>query len=211
MLLAFARQLPPCLQDQLGDRGWRTGERRGASFLLGGQTAVLLGYGAIGRRLAQLLAPFGMRLIAVRRTPTGAEGDEGVEAVTEVALDRVLPLADHVINLLPESPSTRGYMDASRFALLKPGAFFFNIGRGATVDQDALIAALRSGRVGAAYLDVVSPEPLPPDHALWSAPNCYITPHSAGGHAGEELRLVEHFLSNLHAFAEGRPLVDRLV
>jgi len=79
------------------------------------------------------------------------------------------------------------------------------------VDQDALIAALRSGRVGAAYLDVTQQEPLPPEHALWSTPNCYITPHSAGGHAGEELRLVEHFLTNLHAFAEGQPLADRLV
>jgi phosphoglycerate dehydrogenase-like enzyme len=151
-----------------------------------------------------------MRLIAIRRAPTGKEDREGVEAVTEDGLSRVLPLADHVIDVLPENPATRGYMDASRFGLLRPGTLFYNIGRGATVDQEALLAALRTGRVGAAYLDVTSPEPLPPEHPLWSAPHCYNTPHSAGGHSGEGLRLVEHFLSNLDAFREGRPLADRV-
>jgi phosphoglycerate dehydrogenase-like enzyme len=210
MMLAFARQLPQCLEEQRGDRAWRTAPRRKASFLLNGQTTLFLGYGAIGRRLAQLLAPFRMRLIAVRRSPTGAEAEQGVEAVTEAELDRMLPQADHVVNLLPESPSTQGYMTPARFDRMKPGALFYNIGRGATVDQKALLAALESGQVGAAYLDVTSPEPLPADHPLWSEPNCFITPHSAGGHAGETLRLVEHFLSNLNAFREGRPLHDRV-
>lgn len=210
MMLALARQLPQCLGDQWGDRGWPTGERRANSFLLGGQTVLLLSYGAIGRRLAQLLAPFGMRLLAVRRNPTGEEAAEGVEALRESELEGALAQADHVVNILPESPSTRGFMDSARFASMKPGALFYNIGRGATVDQEALLDALKSGQVGAAYLDVTSPEPLPPDHPLWSAPNCFITPHSAGGHAGEALRLVEHFLANLNAYREGRDLLGQV-
>jgi phosphoglycerate dehydrogenase-like enzyme len=210
MMLSLARQLPQCHDDQRDGNAWRTAPRREAAFLLNGQTTLFLGYGAIGRRLAQLLAPFGMRLIAIRRKPTGAEAEEGVEAVTETELERVLSLADHVVNILPESPSTQGYMDASRFDRMKPGAIFYNIGRGATVNQEALIMALESGRVGYAYLDVTSPEPLPADHPLWSAPNCFITPHSAGGHAGETLRLVEHFLSNLAAYRDGRTLEDQV-
>jgi phosphoglycerate dehydrogenase-like enzyme len=91
------------------------------------------------------------------------------------------------------------------------GARVYNIGRGTTVDQDALLAALSSGRVASAYLDVTDPEPLPPDHPLWTAPNCFITPHSAGGHAGEDERLVRHFLRNLAAFEQGEPLADRVM
>jgi phosphoglycerate dehydrogenase-like enzyme len=208
MMLALARQLPRCLEDQRKDQSWHGGEVRSRSFLLNGQAALFLGFGAIGQRLAQLLAPYDMRIIAVRRT---RRGDEGVEIVGEEELDRVLPLADHVVNLLPESPSTGDYVNTERLGKMKPGALFYNIGRGATVDQEALVAALESGQVGAAYLDVTSPEPLPPGHALWTAPNCYITPHSAGGHSGEHERLVAHFLTNLRAFEKGEALQDKVV
>ena len=205
MMLAFARQMPACLEQQRDAHSWRTGELRAHSFLLTGQTTLFLGFGAIGRRLAELLTPFGMRLIAVRRTP---RGDEGVEIVGEEDLETVLPLADHVVNLLPESEATRGFMDTARFARMKPGAFFYNIGRGATVDQDALRHVLETGALTAAYLDVTSPEPLPPDHPLWTAPHCYITPHTAGGHANERERLVAHFVQNLQAFERGEALTD---
>jgi phosphoglycerate dehydrogenase-like enzyme len=85
------------------------------------------------------------------------------------------------------------------------------VGRGTTVDQTALLAALQSGRLAAAYLDVTDPEPLPVDHPLWSAPNCYITPHSAGGHRTEPMRLAGHFLDNLRRFERGEPLLDRVI
>src|SRR5437588_848614 len=78
--------------------------------------------------------------------------------------------ADHVIDVLPAAPGTERFFDAARFAALKPGAMFYNVGRGTTVDQEALLGALASGRVAAAYLDVTTPEPLPPDHPLWTAP-----------------------------------------
>jgi phosphoglycerate dehydrogenase-like enzyme len=103
------------------------------------------------------------------------------------------------------------YFDADKFQRMKPGALFYNIGRGSTVDQEALLAALGSGRLAAAYLDVMTPEPLPPDHPLWSAANCYITPHSAGGQNGEMRDLVMRFIENLRRFTGGKELRNRIV
>lgn len=209
-LLSLARQLPQALHLQQTDRAWQSGPLRADSFLLNSQTILFLGYGAIGRRLAELLAPLKMRVIALRRSlPTHPE-ENGVEVIGEASLAEALGQADHVMNVLPESSSTQGFVTADRLAQCKPGAFFYNIGRGATVDQTALIAALQSGQIGAAYLDVTTPEPLPPTDPLWSAPHCFITPHSAGGHKGEAERLVRHFLTNLRAWETGQTLVDRV-
>jgi phosphoglycerate dehydrogenase-like enzyme len=91
------------------------------------------------------------------------------------------------------------------------GAVFYNIGRGTTVAQDALLDALRSGRLGAAWLDVTEPEPLPDEHPLWAEPNCFITPHVAGGHVGEAKTLVRHFLKNFDRFICRKPLLDRVM
>ena len=176
--------------------------------LLGGEMAFIYGFGAIARRLVEILAPLRMRLVGVRRA---VRGDEGIPIVTTAQADERLGEADHVINILPESESTRHFFAAERFARFRKGARFYNVGRGATVDQDALLAALRDGHIESAYLDVIDPEPLPPAHALWHTPNCWITPHVAGRHANEEERLVRHFLMNLEAFEKGRPLVDRVI
>jgi phosphoglycerate dehydrogenase-like enzyme len=97
------------------------------------------------------------------------------------------------------------------FEQFRPGAAFYNIGRGSTVDQAALGDALSTGRVRAAYLDVTDPEPLPAEHPLWRAPGCIITPHSAGGHAGEAGRLIGHFAGNLLRFSSGAALSDRVL
>ena len=94
---------------------------------------------------------------------------------------------------------------------MKPTAILYNIGRGATVDQDALAQALRSGHLGAAWLDVTEPEPLPNGHPLLSAPNCFITPHIGGGQHAEAEALVNHFLGNLRRYSEGAPVVDRIM
>lgn len=212
MMLALARQLPQCLETQRTDREWRIGPRRAASYLLdGSQTVLLLGFGAIGRRLAELLAPLGVRVIAVRRSVPESGRENGVEVIGEGQLNGTLSIADHVVNVLPESPSTIGFVSAERIARMKPGARLYNVGRGTTLDQEALMAALHSGQVGAAYLDVTDPEPLPPDHPLWTTPNCFITPHSAGGHLGEHERLTRHFLNNLAAFVKGEALEDRVI
>ena len=94
---------------------------------------------------------------------------------------------------------------------MRNGAVFYNIGRGTTVDQEALSDALRSGRLSAAYLDVTDPEPLPSEHPLWAMPNCFITPHTAGGHMDENEALVSHFLENLRFFVSGSPLINRII
>lgn len=208
MMLALARQLPQSLQGQWTNRSWPYHERRLASRLLGGEMVLLYGYGAIAQRLTELLAPYRMRLVGVRRT---VRGDEPIEMIAESEADRMLPQADHVINMLPENPSSLGYFGADRFRRMGRGARFYNIGRGPTVDQPALIAALGAGQLDAAYLDVTDPEPLPPDHPLWTAPNCFICPHTGGGHREESVRLVQHFLTNLGAFEAGEPLVDRVM
>ncbi len=208
MILAFARQLLPSYHTQLHDQGWPYEARRSGSRLLRGQTLTLLGFGAIGRRLAELLAPFEVKLYALRRQ---RRSEPGVHVVGEEQLTRVLGESDHVVNVLPENEATRNYVNARRLACCKAGARFYNVGRGATVDQDALIEALQAGRIGAAYLDVMTPEPLPPGHRLWSTPNCYLTPHSAGGRHQVATELVRHFLANLARFEAGTALTDRVL
>ena len=208
MMLAVGRQLLPAYETQLGDHGWPQPGIRAGSRLLKGSTVVMLGFGAIGRRLAQLLVPFDVRIYALRRQ---IRSELGVHVVPEEDLTKVLGAADHVVNLLPENEATRNYVNARRIACFRPGARFYNVGRGATVDQRALIEALQSGRIGAAYLDVTSPEPLPPGDPLWTAPHCFITPHTAGGRNDENLELVRHFLANLAAFEKGAPMNDRVL
>ncbi len=207
-MLALARNLPEQLRNQDGPRAWRYLEDRFTNRVLTGQSVLLLGYGAIGRRLAELLAPFGGRVTAYRRTP---RGDEGVTVVTDTGLPAALASADHVVNLLPDSPATQQFMNAARFAQMKPGARFYNVGRGTTVEQDALMAALQSGRVGGAYLDVMEPEPLPPEHPLWDAPNCFLTCHIGGGTGDQDEKLVRHFLDNLRLLQAREPLIDRVI
>jgi phosphoglycerate dehydrogenase-like enzyme len=208
MMLALARRLPQCVVDQQTTRPWHAAEHRIRSRVLTGQSALIVGYGAIGRRLVELLAPLRMNVVCVRRRPAG---DEGVRVVPQDRIAEWLPQADHVVNILPENAETVGFFGAGRIAAIKRGGAFYNIGRGTTVNQDALIAALRSGHVAAAYLDVTDPEPLPPDHPLWSAPNCFITPHTAGGRDDEFEHLVRHFLENLRRLEAGQPLRDRVV
>ena len=207
-MLALVRNLPLQLRNQDGPREWRYLEDRFTASVLTGQDVLLLGFGAIGRRLAELLAPFGGRVTAYRRTPCG---DEGIRVVTGAGLASAMADADHVVNLLPDSPATQRFMNAARFAGMKRGARFYNVGRGTTVDQEALIAALTSGQVGGAYLDVMEPEPLPPAHPLWAAPNCFLTCHIGGGTGDQDVKLARHFLENLRRFEKGEPLVDRII
>ena len=207
-MLAHARKIPLGLRTRVSNADPKWQALRDASSTLRGETVLLLGFGAIAKRLAELLRPFGVKLVAFRRRP---RGDEGMPVVTEAGLRAALAEADHVVNILPESAATRRFFDGARFAQLKPGAVFYNIGRGATVDQDALLGALRSGHIGAAWLDVTDPEPLPDPHPLWAEPNCFITPHVAGGHSGEACTLVRHFLENLGRFTRGAALMDRVV
>lgn len=207
-MLAQARNLPRALQTSAANATSVWNELRSNCSTLQGHTVLILGYGAIGKRLAQLLRPFGVKLIAHRRH---ARGDEGMPVVTHHQLAGALAEADHVVNILPDNAEAEHFFDAARFAEIKRGACFYNIGRGSTVNQDALLAALRSGQLKAAWLDVSDPEPLPENHPLWREPNCHQTPHIAGGHPDEAISLVRHFLDNLHRFVRHEPLLDRVM
>ncbi|HEY0461007.1 MAG TPA: D-2-hydroxyacid dehydrogenase [Pyrinomonadaceae bacterium] len=207
MMMALARRLPESLDNQRGAKVWNYDETRRYSYLLNEQTALILGFGTIGRRIAELLTPLRMNLIGFKRT---IQGDEPVKMVSENELDAQFPLADHIINVLPANDQTLNFLNAERLSKMKKGAIVYNIGRGTTLDQTALLAEMQAGRIAAAYLDVTNPEPLPPDNPLWTTPNCYITPHSAGGFSLEKRRHVEHFLENLHRFERGVELLDRI-
>jgi phosphoglycerate dehydrogenase-like enzyme len=208
-LLAHARRLPEALANQHGPRAWPQHALRARARLLEGRSIVLVGFGSIARRLAALLAPLRPIVTGVRRR---VESDEPVPTLAwgSPEAERAIAAADFVVDLLPGGADTHRAFDAARLASLAPGAVFVNIGRGSTVDQDALAAALAGGRLAAAYLDVTEPEPLPPDHPLWTTPNCVVTPHAAGGDADEGARLVGHFLENLGRFTSGRPLLDEV-
>ncbi len=207
-MLANARQLPQNLATRTpnGSPEWLT--LRQNSRLLQGQSLLIVGYGAIGERLVELLAPFRMQVTAVRRAP---RGDEKVPTISLNDVDAALATADHVMNILPDNATSRNWFNAARFATMKPGAIFYNIGRGTTVDQDALAATLSAGHLGAAWLDVTDPEPLADDHALWSCPNCFITPHTAGGQGGETKVLIRHFIENFARHLKGETLVNRVM
>lgn len=208
MILGLARGLPAALDVQRSDRSWPMLAIRTKLPLLNGQTVLLLGFGAIARRLVELLQPLEMNLIAVRRE---VKGDEPVPTVNVSMVNEWLPRADHVVNILPANEDSKNFLNAERLASLKPGAIVYNIGRGTTLDQIALMKELRGGRIAAAYLDVTEPEPLPADHPLWDTPNCFITPHTGGGHVTEKLRQVNHFLDNLKRFELGQALRNRIL
>lgn len=210
MMLSLSRRIPQAAVNQSTSRVWKQWDERKDTWLLKGQTVLLLSYGAIAKRLCEMLAPFQMNVIAVRRN---VSGKESVKAITENELSEFLPTADHVVNILPGGDETLNYMDAAKFSQMRRGSIYYSIGRGSTTDQAAIAEALNSGHLSAAYLDVTSPEPLPSDHELWTLPNCYITPHTAGGHHDEFIRIVQQFLENLKRFESGDVilLLDRVI
>jgi len=207
MILGLARCLPRSVENQLNAKDWNQREQRFDAYLLKNQKVLLLGYGAIARRLVELLQPFEMQITALRRHQTQ---EKNVTIISGEELPKVLSETDHIVDILPDNNATKHFVNRTFLEQIKPGAVFYNIGRGTTVDQIALMSALHHGDLSAAYLDVTSPEPLPSNHALWNTPNCHITPHSGGGHRDEFDRLLRHFLDNLNAFENDEKLSDRI-
>ncbi|HEX4139396.1 MAG TPA: NAD(P)-dependent oxidoreductase, partial [Candidatus Methylacidiphilales bacterium] len=177
-LLAQMRQLPTALKVNSGLPANEKAIIAGLNVLRG-QRVTLVGFGTIARHLIRMLALFGVAITAVRRQP---RGDEGVPTVRTSRIASALANADHVIDLLPANADSEHFFNAARFRAMKRGACFYNIGRGVTVDQRALAAALRSGKLRAAWLDATTPEPIPLRHELRRLPTCHITPHLAGNH-----------------------------
>jgi len=176
---------------------------------LHGQTVLVLGLGGIGRETARLADALGMHVIGVRRSPR-----EPVPHVAELhptgSLPDLLPRADAVVITLPLTDETEGLLDGRMLAKLKPGAIVVNVGRGAVVDEAALIDALRSGQLAGAALDVFATEPLPEDSPLWTLPNVLVSPHSAALSPYEDDRIVDLFVDNLRRLLAGEPIVNRL-
>ncbi len=206
-MLAHVRRLHGLCSAQ-DDGRWSQDEllRRHPPDSLLGRTLLVAGYGATGRELALRARAFGMRVIAVKRDP--GHGTEGADTVAgPEAVDDLLPGADFVVDALPGTDATRGYFDRERLLRLKPGAFFANVGRGSTVDEDALAELLASGRLGGAGLDVFRTEPLPPESPLWEMPTVQISPHVAGvAHPALWTRLLAIFTGNLRRYLDGQPL-----
>ena len=206
-LLAQTRQLPAALKGNSGTKAHEAKIVAGLNVLRG-QHVTLVGFGTIARHLIRMLEPFGVAITAVRRKP---RGDEGVPIVTTRRVASALATADHVIDLLPDNAESENFFNAARFRAMKRGASFYNIGRGATVDQKALAAALRSGKLASAWLDVTTPEPLPLRHELRKIPTCHITPHIAGNHPTWAEEVVQRFSENLARFRKGSPLLERVI
>jgi phosphoglycerate dehydrogenase-like enzyme len=203
-VLAFARGLHTAIRRQLA-RTWAPDDL--SVVHLPDSTLGIVGLGGIGHGVAQRAAPHGMRIVAV-----DPRLDERPPEVAELwrpdRLDDLLRQSDFVAVCAPETPETRGLFDESKFALMKPSAYFINVGRGRVVRLDPLVRALQERRIAGAALDVFEQEPLPADHPLWGMDNVIITPHTAGRSAHGHDRRLDVLADNLRRFAAGRPLVN---
>jgi phosphoglycerate dehydrogenase-like enzyme len=169
---------------------------------LHGKRVLIVGYGGIGAEVERLLGVFDVEVVRIART-----AKPGVSAIGDLA--GLLPEADVVVLLVPLTNATRGLMNADMLARIKPGALLVNAARGPVVDTDALLQQLQARRIHA-VLDVTSPEPLPAGHPLWSAPNCFITPHIAGSVAGFSIRGYKFAAEQVRRYLAGEPLLNRV-
>jgi phosphoglycerate dehydrogenase-like enzyme len=201
-VLAFARDLHSMIRRQL-ERRWAFDEVRVLDLTR--MTMGIVGLGGIGLGVARRARPHGLRIIAV--DPRQADCPADVDALWGTdRLDDLLGESDFVVVCAPETPETRGLFDAEKFARMKAGSYFINIGRGRVVRLDPLVAALTSGHLAGAALDVFEVEPLAADHPLWGMANVIVTPHTAGVGAHPEDRRYEILLENVRRFTSGAAL-----
>jgi phosphoglycerate dehydrogenase-like enzyme len=207
VMLAFARKLH-LARDAQHARRWSQQPlwRESPAFeFLAGSTIAIVGFGSIGRAIAARARALGQTVLAVRRH-AGGEPGPAHEVHGPAALDDVLGRADWVVLVLPQTSETRGLLSRERLARLRPGARLVNLGRGSLVDEDALIEALRDGRLAGAALDVTATEPLPPESPLWEMPQVILTPHVSGLGPRYWHRALQPFADNLARFLAGEPL-----
>ena len=205
VMLAFAKGLPAAMRAQ-GERQWRP-------YLaeeLHGKTVGIVGLGAIGGYVTALAKADGMRVLAVRRSQQKREvGRDGVdELLPPSELPYLLSQSDYVVIAVPLTLESRGLIGEAELAAMKPTARIINIARGAVIDEAALIAALKAGRIAGAALDVFEQEPLPPDSELWGLENVILTPHISGGTPVYMQRAVALFCDNLRRYLDGQPLLN---
>lgn len=199
-MLHFAKRFPD-LAEWKAAREWRPY----TPVELAGSEVLIIGLGAIGRTVARLCAAVGMRVSGLRRT--GGPLPPGVSHVlTRAELDERLPDFSFVVLAAPLTPHTHHVLDRSRIERLRRGAVVINVGRGALIDEEALVVALTRGGLGGAVLDVFETEPLPAASPLWSLPNVVITAHSCGAVTEEPDRIVDVFVDNLGRYLSGQAL-----
>lgn len=207
LMLTFARKLPGLFRSQ-GERHWQDWYAGKDTFELGGQTVVIAGLGAIGLEIARRAQGLDMRVIGLRRS-VGDTPPPGVDEVIALAdLDTALARADHVINVLPSTPDTGKLFNADRFAAMKAGSYFYNLGRGTTIDQEALIAAMKAGHIAGAGLDVTDPEPLDEDSELWGMENVFITAHTSGNSPMVRPRLIDLCVEQIRRYRDGEDVLN---
>lgn len=198
LMMTLQHETPRLVRAQAGHK-W---ERTKAWTLLRGKTAVIVGIGVGGVAIGQLLQAFGMHVIGVTRTPRQLDGFD--EMIPTVKLTEAAARADYLIGILPGSTDNLNAFNAGVFAAMKPSAFFVNIGRGETVDEAALLAALRGNKIAGAGLDVFQHEPLPPDSPFWDMPNVFICPHIGGFFSEYEDYVMPLVADNLRLFLAGK-------
>ena len=206
-LMAVCRSLPAYAASQRAHI-WK--DEGPMKTVLGG-TVLVVGAGHVGSSFAKLCQALGARTVGLKRSVAGpVEGFDEVHTMD--ALDSLLPQADVVALVLPHSAQTAGLMNADRIARMKDDAILLSAGRGSVLDQDALVQAMKTGKLWGAALDVTDPEPLPKDSPLWDVPNLLLTPHVAGGMRLEitRRRCVEMAQENLRRYLAGEELVNRV-
>jgi D-2-hydroxyacid dehydrogenase (NADP+) len=205
-LLALSRQLPIWMEAQRR-RAWEPLRGAREPAILEGQTAVIVGLGAIGQEIARLCRALRMRVVGVSQSGVD-HGDVCDEVHRQEHMQRALGEADWLLLSCPLTVETQGLMNTERFGQLKRGAGLVDVSRGGVVPQKALESALDDGTVASAYLDVVEFEPLPPSASLWSRPNVLVSPHYAGDFRGRQEKLAALFCNNVERYLKGQALIN---
>ena len=209
LMMALTRRLRDCFQYQTEHRwgqtpSWQPGCIPGE---VNGKTIGLVGLGAIGREVATRARALQMKIVAVKRDPLrGASSADKVYTLSQ--LSALLSESDYVVLAAPSTPETLRLIGERELRRMKPTAFLINVSRGTLVDTPALVRALEAGTIAGAGLDVTDPEPLPPEHPLWTMPNAIITPHLGGATDRYWSRQAELLQENLRRYLAGEPLLN---
>jgi phosphoglycerate dehydrogenase-like enzyme len=208
LLLAMTRHIPESLEQQHRHH-WERGRLYRTAREVGGLTMGIIGFGALGRGIAQRATAFEMKLLAV--DAQAISGQPFLEDVWPVSrLDDLLKQSDVVVVAAPLTPETHHLIGAEQLAKMKDDAYLIVVSRGGIVVEEALLAALKSGKLAGAGIDVVEEEPMPADDPFWEAPRLILTPHLAGASAPKERRVVEIFRDNLLRYQNGEPLLNEV-
>lgn len=202
-ILSYAKHLPR-LFDAQRRHAWEPPMHKE----LHGKTLLIIGAGSIGSRVGGLGLAFGMRVVGVKRD--GKPLPTMHEVHKPDAIERLLPEADYVVLATPATPETRGMINARRLGLMQPHAYLVNVGRGALIVEEDLIAALKAGTIAGACLDAFTTEPLPPTHPLWDMPNVFISPHASYRTPEIRVRVFQEFAYNLKRYLAHEPVANTM-